>query len=254
MKKILFILILATSLLHSQNEKTIKKTFSEYNTKTIDQISLDNKLKKGDLVILNAKLTINSIGEITNINTEDTTELFQNEIISIINNIPKLSKNSENNDVIYSVNILLKLDSFKKRKKRISNNKNIKFKEIKISKYYVLNKSEIFSIKDLDNSPVFHTCNSLTNENMIKKCLEKDLLKHIAYNFNSRVKGYVNISFIISKSGEIINIKPESKNKTIENEAYRVISLLPNFIKPGKIKGKPVYVKYETPLRFNYSN
>jgi periplasmic protein TonB len=58
------------------------------------------------------------------------------------------------------------------------------------------------------------------------------------------------VSFVISKTGEITNVKAANKTHPIlEAEAIRIIKLLPRMT-PGKQKGEPVNVAYTIPINF----
>lgn len=254
MKRILcIVMLLITSLqLQSQNEKIIKKTIVEYNTKKIDQISLDAKLIKRDVVKLSARIKTNPRGEVIDIETSETSNVFHQEVISMFRQLPKLYGSKGEIDIIYSVDIFFTVDSAKKIRKRINKNKNIDFEEVNITSFYDINESEIFDISEVDNPPIYRGCGYLKNKEDVKKCLNKSLSKFVSKNFSTRVvdSGEVEMMFVISKSGEVINIKAESKNRIVEKEGVRVISLLSKFKKPGKIKGESVYVKYKIPLTF----
>lgn len=63
------------------------------------------------------------------------------------------------------------------------------------------------------------------------------------------IQGRVYVNFVISKEGNITNIKMRGPDKNLEKEAHRIISLLPN-ITPGKQRGKPVNVPFSIPIVF----
>lgn len=57
--------------------------------------------------------------------------------------------------------------------------------------------------------------------------------------------------FVVEKDGKITNIfiKKSSGEKIFDDEAVRVISIMPNWT-PGYKDGKPVRVKYVVPINF----
>ena len=90
-----------------------------------------------------------------------------------------------------------------------------------------------------------------------KKCTAEEIFKHIAeiITYPPKAKNYgiygkVFVSFIVGKSGNIINVKvSRGVDKYLDAEALRVVKLLPNFI-PGKQRGKAVNVQYTIPISF----
>lgn len=118
------------------------------------------------------------------------------------------------------------------------------------------NTSEL-SFIEIETTPAFNGCNSKSKNEEIKDCFNQKITEHIAKHFNypnkairKRIQGKVLISFIISKTGEITNVKPVNKSHPVlEEEAIRIIKLLPRMI-PGKQKGEPVNVAYTIPINF----
>lgn len=89
---------------------------------------------------------------------------------------------------------------------------------------------------------------------------EKALVEFIAKNvkypptaINYKIEGKVYVSFIIEKDGSLSNIKVmKGIGGSCDEEARRVISLLPNFI-PGRQNGRLVRVQYFVPINFKLS-
>lgn len=68
------------------------------------------------------------------------------------------------------------------------------------------------------------------------------------------IEGKVYVSFIIEKDGSVTNIKVlKGVGGSCDEEAKRVVSLLPNFI-PGKQNGRLVRVQFNIPINFKLSN
>jgi len=63
------------------------------------------------------------------------------------------------------------------------------------------------------------------------------------------IQGRVFVNFIISEDGSITNIRMRGTDKNLEDEAKRIISLLPN-ITLGKQRGRPVRVPFSIPIVF----
>ena len=120
------------------------------------------------------------------------------------------------------------------------------------------NKDEKVIITITEEDPIFPGCEDV-NPKERKNCFSQKISEHIKKNFNypkeakkNRITGKVIASLIINKEGEIQNITtrgPEN-GKLLEDEARRIISLLPK-MKSGTQRGEPVNVRYSIPLNFN---
>lgn len=112
----------------------------------------------------------------------------------------------------------------------------------------------------VDVIPAFTDCkNAKKGEKM--DCFNTEMIKHIQRHFEypsdailNKIEGDVWIRFIIDKDGSISNIKTlgPKNGKILDEEAKRVVSLLPKFI-PATKEGKKVSVKYGFPISFNLS-
>ena len=65
----------------------------------------------------------------------------------------------------------------------------------------------------------------------------------------NNIEGDVFIQFEITKSGYFINFTTIGPNKILEDEAYRIMSRLPQ-VQPGEYLGKKVSVLYGLPISF----
>ncbi|MCX7551664.1 energy transducer TonB [Xanthomarina sp. F2636L] len=112
----------------------------------------------------------------------------------------------------------------------------------------------------IENVPVFPGCESGNNEAK-KACMNEKLQKFIQKKFNTDLAGDLGLSgiqkisvfFKIDKTGEIVDIKARAPHPRLEQEAIRVVSLLPQ-MKPGKQRGKAVRVPYYLPIKFQVQN
>ena len=80
--------------------------------------------------------------------------------------------------------------------------------------------------------------------------------KHIRKNFRYPeiasqlgIQGRVYVTFMIDKDGAITQIQMRGTDKNLEQEAYRIISKLPQMT-PGKQQGKAVRVLMSIPIYF----
>jgi protein TonB len=78
----------------------------------------------------------------------------------------------------------------------------------------------------------------------------KKNIKYPAICRENNIQGRVIISFVVNKDGKIVDAEVvKGVNPQLDKEALRVISTMPNW-KPGKQRGKPVRVKYSSPVNF----
>lgn len=105
----------------------------------------------------------------------------------------------------------------------------------------------------VENVPVFPGCEDAEDK---RSCFNKMMQKHIAEKFRypeeaqkKGIQGKVSVMFIIGADGSIGNVKMRGPDKLLEDEAARIISLLPNMT-PGKQRGKTVRVPYSIPITF----
>lgn len=118
-----------------------------------------------------------------------------------------------------------------------------------------------FSI--IERVPVYEGCNERFNNSELKKCMSDKINKHISKRFNTDItknlnlpEGPVRISVIfkIDKAGKVVGVKSRTQHPKLEEEAIRVIKLIPQLTKPGYQKGKPVIVPYALPIVFHVIN
>jgi len=107
----------------------------------------------------------------------------------------------------------------------------------------------------IEDVPVYPGCENVEKD-QLRTCFQDKINKHILKNFRypeiaqeMGIQGRVYVNFVISKEGNITNIKMRGPDKNLEKEAYRIISLLPD-ITPGKQRGKPVNVPFSIPIVF----
>jgi len=83
----------------------------------------------------------------------------------------------------------------------------------------------------------------------LMKYIQKNI-KYPAIAKEYNITGKVYISFIVDKTGSVINVKVvRGVDKNLDAEAVRVIKSLPKY-KPGKQRGKAVRVMFTVPINF----
>jgi hypothetical protein len=112
-----------------------------------------------------------------------------------------------------------------------------------------------FGVVDL--VPTMLPCKDVSTNEERKLCMSKNIAKHVTTNFNLDLakqlglkgKQRISVLFKIDAQGDVIDIKARAPHPDLEEEAKRVVNLLPQF-KPGKQDGKAVIVPYSLPILF----
>ncbi|WP_233861292.1 energy transducer TonB [Tenacibaculum piscium] len=142
-----------------------------------------------------------------------------------------------------------------KTRQKIDLKQNIEELKNKLSKEEI---KEALTFPTVDEIPSFSACNEITKEE-VSDCFNNEMMKHISDHFNypgeavrQSLQGEVWVRFIIDKNGYVKNIKTLGPDdaEILNNEAIRVVSLLPRF-KPAEKQGKRVSVKYGFPINFS---
>ncbi|MCH2034960.1 MAG: energy transducer TonB [Tenacibaculum sp.] len=109
----------------------------------------------------------------------------------------------------------------------------------------------------LSEAPVFIGCSdyeATTQQECIKETFVNNVLENLVYPFDAASEGIearIWVRFIVDKEGYVQNITasgPENA-KLLEEEAKRLITLLPKFL-PGKVNNEYVNVEYFLPIDF----
>lgn len=111
----------------------------------------------------------------------------------------------------------------------------------------------------VEHVPVFPGCTG-NNNAKLRECFAEKMNEHIKKHFKYPdaalelgVHGKVFVLFAVDASGNVTGIKTRGPDRQLEEEAYRIISLLPT-MKPGEQRGKPVKVPYSIPIHFKIRN
>ncbi len=106
-------------------------------------------------------------------------------------------------------------------------------------------------------APVHADCIGLSENNERRECTTNAIINYTNKSFNTELENAlgldgtnkVYVSFIITSDGEIEAIRTRSVNPKLDEEAERVINLLPKFI-PGRNEAKEVNVAHSLPIVF----
>lgn len=109
----------------------------------------------------------------------------------------------------------------------------------------------------VEKVPIFPGCTGKTNAEL-KKCFETKVIDHIRKNYKFPelatelgIHGKVFVMFAIDQNGSVSDIQTRGPDKVLEDEARRIISLLPQMT-PAKQRNKSVKVPYSIPINFKY--
>jgi uncharacterized protein YlzI (FlbEa/FlbD family) len=266
MKRFLIIILIISIQLKAigQNKELISKAINNQNIERIDSIAKKLNYKGGDIIKVFAIFTVNEKGEIKNVKARGPHRLFEQEAIRIVKLIPNLDPKEFKNgikEMKYSLPINFVIETDKEKKKRLKKEKQIVKKKTEFNeKHSIINLTisdkDIYPFDFVEIIPITIDCNPKSEKEILKKCVENSVTSHVNKTFNAGLayklglksglyKIYV--SFIISISGEIVNITTEGNNKKLNDEAIKVINRLPKMT-PGMINGKIVNVKYSLPI------
>ena len=107
----------------------------------------------------------------------------------------------------------------------------------------------------IEDVPIFPGCEDVPKSQR-RDCFQEKIDQHIRRTFeypkvaqHLGIQGKVYVSFVIAKDGFIVNIRSRGPDKSLTQEAERIIIALPQMI-PGKQRGKPVRVPFSVPITF----
>lgn len=117
------------------------------------------------------------------------------------------------------------------------------------------------TIVGVEHVPVFPGCESAGDNNAKVACMSSKIRAFIAKRFNTGQFDYfepgsmqtIRTFFTIDSNGNIVEIKARAKDKNLEDEARRVISILP-VMEPGRQGDTAVNVTYAVPIHFKVNN
>lgn len=121
-------------------------------------------------------------------------------------------------------------------------------------KIFSQEKEEVRKFETPDEAPIFPGCEKKRSNKKRKICFQEAMLNHVKDNFHypkeaveRNLQGRVHVKFTIDTDGNIVDIDKRGPDEILENDAVRIIKLLPKMI-PGKLKGKPIKVTYSVPI------
>jgi len=213
------------------------------NEQDLKQFSFD----KGDLFI-SANLRFNTLGKIKprtsliHIPIEGTEDILETILTQIPNAIPQFTKKGKAKTTLLVATFSYKFDGIKLIP-------NIDYK----------NNEDDYTIPE--KVPIYKGCKPKFNNEKLKKCMSTKIAKFISKRFNTDVATRFNLSegttirifviFKIDTEGNIFAIDARTSYKPLQEEAIRVVKMIPKLDAPGYIGSKAVVVPYSLPIAFN---
>ena len=111
----------------------------------------------------------------------------------------------------------------------------------------------------VEQVPIFPGCEDLKDNEARKKCMTEKIDEFVRNEFNTDVGTDAGVSginriivvFKINEFGKVTDIQSRAPNILLEEEAERVIKLLPQ-MQPGMQRNRPVRISYSLPIVFEF--
>tara|TARA_X000001036_G_scaffold432912_1_gene469615 strand:- start:583 stop:1503 length:921 start_codon:yes stop_codon:yes gene_type:complete len=217
------------------------KLFAKQNFDT----RLANKLKLSGFQRITGAFVINKNGEVVDIRVRAPHPQLEDEAIRVIKLLPKMEPGRQNGEAV-SVSYLLPI-IFKVQSDSFSPILNVVDGD---------GDNVEVSFSSVENVPIYPGCEKGNNEKR-RKCMSERIAKFVRKKFNTKLaedyglsgRQRISVIFKINTLGDVVGIRARAPNPQLEDEAIRVINLLPK-MKPGMQLGKPVIVPYSLPIIF----
>jgi periplasmic protein TonB len=110
----------------------------------------------------------------------------------------------------------------------------------------------------IEQVPIYPGCEKAKGNEERKQCMSEKITKLVQRKFDGTIASdyglsgmqKIDVQFTIDKTGHIKDVKTRSPHPKLDEEAERVISILPKML-PGKQRDKPVGVIYTLPIVFD---
>lgn len=217
--------------------------------------------KQGIQGRVSVMFTIDEQGKITDIRKRGPDKILEDETVRIIEKLPQMQPGRSKGEAVrvpFSIPITFKLQQAGFNPHSQDAN-YLKLQEEQLSQM----SSDIqmayrngIPFAQVENVPVFPGCEDASDA---RACFQEKMQQHISKNFRypqeaqeRGIQGRVSILLLIDDEGYITNIATRGPDKSLEDEAVRIISRLPQ-MKPGNHNGKNVNVPFSIPISFRLS-
>lgn len=221
-------------------EICMETKIKEFVDKNFNKSIASEQNLKGVIRII-TMFEIDKNGNVIKAQVRAPNKLLENEAKRVIGLLPKMIPGKQNGDLVvvkYSFSINFEV-------------------EVKYDKILEIEPEEtgVVPFAIVNDKPIYPGCEG-TNEE-IKECFEREIRKFISSKFNLDItedlalvgKQLIKIEFIIDQNGDVTKIRAKASHIKIEEEAIRVVGLLPKMI-PAKYNNQPIGVKYTLPITF----
>lgn len=222
-------------------------------------LAVDNGLlEKSERVKM--QFTINTKGSISNLNIEGSSVKVNRIIDSILAKLPKMNLGMHQGEI---VSVFYEKNIFMGKKKSSKNNfegKNIYFVQVSPDLGQGNDGMDIKEIVPIE----FSLCKrSWRNQEKFGKCINNEIKNFVKRNFNTKLGRKLNlygvhkvyVRFVISKCGNIIEVKARGPHPKLEEEAVRVVKLLSKYIDgPVVYNNEKINQLYQLPIVFEIEN
>ena len=230
---------------NAETNKEKKKCFTtnmqkfvaeNFNTDLAKTLNLSEGMQR-----IAVQFIIDKQGNATDIKVRAPHPKLKEEVIRVINKLPKMqpaeAENGKKVKVRYNLPIVFKVEDDAK-------NKN--------------DNNEKTSI-DIKKSAIFQICKDLETEEEKRMCFRTELQKFVAENFNmdltkglelSNGKQKILTQFKIDNQGNVTDIRARAPHPKLEEEAIRVLQKLPKMQPAEASDGKKVAMRYSLPIIF----
>ena len=266
---------------NAQRKKCMSNFVSMHINKNFNTGLADSLKVKGRQRIF-VSFKIDKQGDVTSAKARASHPALEEEALRVINTLPQFIPGRQKGELVivpYSLPIVFQVAA-DKNDTMLSKNDNIltpqyeKFKEQlekdnkeKLVKHLENELSQIqkdtTALKEIPYSavevaPVHPDCKSLSTDSEQKKCTTAVINRFVNKNFNTNLaksldlpsgKKRIFAQFTIDKQGDVTNINARGPHTKLEEEAVRVLKLLPQFT-PGKQDGDVVDVPFSLPIVF----
>jgi hypothetical protein len=234
------------------SEAISKFVNQNFNTGVATQAGLSGRQR------ISVMFKINEEGNIESVGARAPHPQLEDEAKRVVGNLPKFIPGMQRGRAVtvpYMLPILFQVqDDVKLLEPRqtIIESEDVEIVEVEESVEVPFSKIEV--------APTFDTCKDVANNEERKSCTSNLISQFVNKNFNTDLaitlglegRQRIFVGFKIGPDGKINSVFVRAPHPQLEDEAERVIKMLPQFI-PGTQRGKAVTVPYALPILFEVS-
>lgn len=116
------------------------------------------------------------------------------------------------------------------------------------------------SFKIIERIPIYKGCENEKGNPKKKDCMNEKISEFFKTHYNTTLpedskvpsgKTRIFVEFVVDEQGNVVEGTATGADEYLENEALRVLKLLPRFSTPGYIRNTPVKIPFSLPLMVN---